>query len=221
VALPLGLVRGALPTAFDALGADPDHGALAARAIMTTDPFPKESAAQFGIGLILARAVASASLLFTGVTRLPLTAAWDHVAPRWLMKLDPKRRTPVHSILFVASLVMAFIALSLLGVGDQESSQLLVASSVVHYAIAYAALFALPLFGALSGRLPGWLKIAAGAGLLSSLIALGISVYPVVEVVSRRAYAVKIASVVVLTNLLGLALYRWAGRRRDQAAASR
>ena len=50
VALPIGLVRGALPTAFDALGSDQDHGALAARAIMTTDPFPKESAAQFGIG---------------------------------------------------------------------------------------------------------------------------------------------------------------------------
>ena len=50
VALPIGLVRGALPAAFDALGSDQDHGALAARAIMTTDPFPKESAAQFGIG---------------------------------------------------------------------------------------------------------------------------------------------------------------------------
>src|SRR6185436_751194 len=50
VALPIGLVRGTLPAAFDALGSDPDHGALAARAIMTTDPFPKESAAQFGIG---------------------------------------------------------------------------------------------------------------------------------------------------------------------------
>jgi glutamate N-acetyltransferase/amino-acid N-acetyltransferase len=50
VALPIALIRGALPNAFDALGTDPDHGALAARAIMTTDPFPKESAAQFGIG---------------------------------------------------------------------------------------------------------------------------------------------------------------------------
>jgi glutamate N-acetyltransferase/amino-acid N-acetyltransferase len=50
VALPIGLVRGALPGAFDSLDADQDHGALAARAIMTTDPFPKESAAQIGIG---------------------------------------------------------------------------------------------------------------------------------------------------------------------------
>jgi len=70
---------------------------------------PGNWAAQFGIGLIVARAVASASLLFTGVTRLPLTAAWDNVAPRWFMKLHPRRGTPVNSILCVAVLVMGFI----------------------------------------------------------------------------------------------------------------
>jgi glutamate N-acetyltransferase/amino-acid N-acetyltransferase len=50
VALPIALVRAALPGAFDSLATDQEHGALAARAIMTTDPFPKESAAQIGIG---------------------------------------------------------------------------------------------------------------------------------------------------------------------------
>ena len=172
---------------------------------------PGAWAAQFGILLLLARAVSSASLLFTGVTRLPLTAAWDNIAPRWFTRLDPKRRTPVNSILFVAGLVMAFIAFSLMGVGDQESSQLLTAASVVHYAIAYAALFALPLFGALSRQLPVWLKVASAAGLFSSLVALAISIYPVVDVVSHTVYAIKIASVVVVTNLLGVFLYRARG----------
>jgi len=50
VALPIQKLRNGLPAAFDALGADAAHGALAARAIMTTDPFPKESAAQIAIG---------------------------------------------------------------------------------------------------------------------------------------------------------------------------
>jgi glutamate N-acetyltransferase/amino-acid N-acetyltransferase len=50
VALPIQKVRTGLPAAFEALGADAAHGALAARAIMTTDPFPKESAAQIAIG---------------------------------------------------------------------------------------------------------------------------------------------------------------------------
>ena len=44
VALPIDRIRGGLPLAFGALGAD--QGAMAARAIMTTDPFPKEAAAQ-------------------------------------------------------------------------------------------------------------------------------------------------------------------------------
>jgi len=43
VALPIEKIRGGLPAAFRALGAD--QGSMAARAIMTTDPFPKETAA--------------------------------------------------------------------------------------------------------------------------------------------------------------------------------
>ena len=48
VALPIEKVRSGLPDAMRALGAD--QGAAAARAIMTTDPFPKEAAAQIAIG---------------------------------------------------------------------------------------------------------------------------------------------------------------------------
>jgi len=48
VGLPMDKIRSALPSAFRALGAD--QGAQAARAIMTTDPFPKEAAARMAIG---------------------------------------------------------------------------------------------------------------------------------------------------------------------------
>jgi glutamate N-acetyltransferase/amino-acid N-acetyltransferase len=48
VSLPMDKIRGGLPLAFRALGAD--QGPQAARAIMTTDPFPKESATQISIG---------------------------------------------------------------------------------------------------------------------------------------------------------------------------
>jgi len=47
VALPMDKIRQGLPLAFQALGAS--HGSLAAQAIMTTDPFPKEAAARVGI----------------------------------------------------------------------------------------------------------------------------------------------------------------------------
>ena len=48
VALPIERIRCGLPLAFQQLGAD--QGAQAARAIMTTDPFPKESATEISIG---------------------------------------------------------------------------------------------------------------------------------------------------------------------------
>jgi amino acid transporter len=171
-------------------------------------------AAQFGIFLLMARAVASASLIFTGLTRLPLATAWDNLVPRWFTRLDQRRQTPVNSIYFVAVLVMGLILLSLLGVQEQEASQLLSLASIVHYAIAYVALFALPLFGnsALRRQLPGWLKFAAAAGIASSLVALLISVYPVVDVVSRAAFAGKICAVVVISNMTGVIIYRL-GRR--------
>ena len=44
VALPMDKIRSGLPLACRALGAD--QGVAAARAIMTTDPFPKEAAAR-------------------------------------------------------------------------------------------------------------------------------------------------------------------------------
>jgi glutamate N-acetyltransferase / amino-acid N-acetyltransferase len=48
VMLPIDRIRGALPAAVAALGAD--QGTAAARAIMTTDPFPKQTAARLVLG---------------------------------------------------------------------------------------------------------------------------------------------------------------------------
>ncbi len=177
--------------------------------------------APLAIILLIARSVASASLLFTGLTRLPMTAGWDHLLPRWFTRLHPRRLTPVNSILFVAFLVMAFILVSMLGVREQEANQLLVNASDVHYAIAYVALFALPLIGsrALRQSLPGWLKVAATAGLLSSLVALFIAVYPIVDVVSSRAYAAKIGVTVIGSNLIGALIYAVAARRSTRPLA--
>lgn len=167
-------------------------------------------AAPFGIFLVMARAVAGGSLLFTGVTRLPMTAGWDNLVPGWFTRLHPRWRTPVNSILFVGALVMLLIVLSMVGVREQEASQLLAAASIVHYAIAYVSLFALPLFGTAAFRagMPWWLRWAAGAGLLASLLTLVIAVYPIVDVVSAGSYAAKIAAVVAVSNGAAVLLYR-------------
>jgi amino acid transporter len=165
--------------------------------------------ARGGILLLMLRAVASSSLIFTGLTRLPMAAGWDHLVPGWFTKLHKRWRTPVNSILFVAVLVMLLILLSMMGVREQEANQLLSGASIVHYAIAYVALFALPLFGrGLRRRLPAWLKVACVGGLASSLVALFIGVYPIVDVVSPGAYAAKIGGVVVCSNFVGYLIYR-------------
>jgi len=171
--------------------------------------------APVAIFLLLLRAVASASLIFTGLTRLPMTAGWDNLVPRWFARLHPRRQTPVNSILFVAVLVMALILLSMMGVREQEASQLLGAASIALYAITYVVLFALPLLGsrALRNALPAWVKVAALAGLIASVVSLAIAIYPIVDVTSRGEYAAKICAVVVLSNIAGVLIYR-AGRRR-------
>ena len=104
---------------------------------------------------------------------------------------------------------------------EQEASQVLTAASVIHYAIAYVMLFALPLMGqrALRSRLPTWLKIAAAAGLLTSSVSLLVGVYPIVDVVSKEEYAVKISSAVVISNMVGVLVYRW-GRRAGSRPTS-
>jgi amino acid transporter len=170
--------------------------------------------APFAIFMLIARAIASSSLIFTGLTRLPMTASWDHLVPEWFSRLDPRRRTPVNSILFVAAIVMILILLSMLGVREQEANQLLSNASVVHYALVYIALFALPLVGTLRLGVPAWLKAAAAAGLFASLVSLSIAVYPIVDVVSKEAYAFKIVSVVLLTNAAGILIYRAGQIRR-------
>ncbi|HKE21974.1 MAG TPA: APC family permease [Bryobacteraceae bacterium] len=172
------------------------------------------TAAPFAIFLIMARNIAAASLIFTGLTRLPMTAGWDRRVPRWFAELHPRRRTPVNSILFMAALATGLILLSMLGVREQEASQTLQEASVAHYAIAYVGLFALPLVGraAFRRQLPLWVRITSAAGLVSSLVSLFIAVYPVVDVVSRSAFAAKICSVVAVSNGIGILIYRASSR---------
>ncbi len=166
--------------------------------------------APFAILLLLVRAVAATSLIFTGLTRLPMAAGWDDLLPNWFTALHPRWRTPVNSILFVAALVIVLLVLSMLGVHEQEAMQLLQNASIVHYGITYVALFALPLFGAatLRGALPKWLKFVSGAGFASSLVAVLIAVHPIINVSSNGTYAAKIGGTVLVSNIIGVLIYR-------------
>ncbi|MBV8830340.1 MAG: APC family permease [Acidobacteriaceae bacterium] len=171
---------------------------------------PGASIAPFAIVLLLGRAVAAASLIFTGLTRLPMTAGWDHLLPSWFTVLHPRSKAPVNSILFVGTVIMLLIISSMLGVHEQEAMQLLQNASNAHYGIAYVLLFALPLFATAHFRrmLPRWLQAVALAGFLSSIVAVLIAIYPIVDVESRLSYACKIGAVVAGSNLLAVLIYR-------------
>ncbi len=160
--------------------------------------------------LVQVRLLAAASLLFTGVTRLPMAVGWDKLVPAWFTRLHPRWRTPANSIVCTALLMLALLLLGSAGVHAQEAFQLLSNASLAHYELAYLAMFAIPLVGARAGRssLPGWLKATSAIGFCATLFSLLISAYPFVDVINPRVYAAKILSTVAISNVIGLTFYK-------------
>jgi amino acid transporter len=175
-------------------------------------------AAIAAIFLLQLRLLGATSYLFTGVTRLPMAAGWNHLVPAWFTRLHPRRRTPTNSIACVAALVFALVLLGSAGVHAQEAYQLLQGASLTHYEVAYLAMFAVPLFGAAALRrsLPTWLKWTSAAGLLSTLFSLLISAYPFVNVVNARIYAIKILSTLAVSNLIAVGFYHLRTRTAEK-----
>jgi glutamate:GABA antiporter len=164
------------------------------------------SLAIFGV---VVRQIALMSLYFAGNSRLPLVAGWDRLLPGWFTRLHPKYKTPVNSILFVGAITLILGLLSLTGVGVQEAFQLLDNAGGVFYASTYLVLFAIPLFGmkAFGVKPPWWLKIACASGFVVSLIYIGFTIVPIIDVPSPLWFAVKIIAVVVLANFIGIIIY--------------
>jgi len=160
--------------------------------------------------------IAQSSVMFTGNTRLPMVAGWDRLLPEWFTRLHSRFKTPVNSILFVGAMTLGIGLVGLIGVGEQEAFQLLWNASGIFYALTYLVMFAIPLFG-LRGVQPRptlWLRVCALSGLLMTLLYVGLSIVPIVEVESRFLFAVKISGLIVVTNVVGLGVYLAAARRR-------
>jgi glutamate:GABA antiporter len=162
--------------------------------------------------------LATFCVFFTVSTRLPMVAGWDHLLPQWFSRLHPRYRTPINSVLFLGAATLVVALAALVGVGHEESYELLLTWSFTFYGIAYLALFAIPIFSpknrGLRPRL--WVRIAAASGLLVTLLFVALSIFPVINVGSSRSYSAKIAGVVLGANLLGWMIYR-AGRRKKSA----
>ena len=166
------------------------------------------------LSAMIAIRFAQASVNFAGSTRLPMVAGWDNLLPGWFTRLDAKYKTPRNSIFFVGVATFALSAVGLIGVGKQEAFQLLWNSAGIFYGLTYLAMFAVPLFGLRRAavRAPWWIKACAASGLLMTGLYVTLSVLPIIPVGSRTMFAAKIIGLIVVTNLIGVALYGARGR---------
>ena len=93
-------------------------------------------------------------------------------------------------------------------VGHAEAFQLLFNASGIFYALTYVVMFAIPLFGlrGLAPRPPLWLRLASLSGLLMTLLYIGLSVFPIIQVDSVSTFALKIILLIAVMNLVGAGL---------------
>ncbi|HZQ41795.1 MAG TPA: APC family permease [Acidobacteriaceae bacterium] len=176
--------------------------------------------ARFSILLLQIRILGASSYLFTGVTRLPMTAGWDHLAPRWFTRLHPRFHTPANSIYFTTAIVAAMLVFGSLGVRAAEAFDVLNNASTEFYVLAYIAMFAIGFFGPhnLRRQLPGWAIAWCGLGALTSILVFILNAYPFVHVASAFGFATKILGTIIAANVLGYLFYRRAANHPPRAS---
>ena len=165
--------------------------------------------------------LAQASVNFTANSRLPMVAGWDRLLPRWFTRLHPKYKTPVNSVIFVGAMTLTASLAGMVGVGHQEAYQLLQSASVIFYAFSYLVMLLLPLAGLSRGfaRTPWWLKVAACSGFAMTLLNVVLSIFPIIHVESRLSFGLKISSVILAANAVGVFFFVMAERRKKYEPA--
>ena len=171
--------------------------------------------------LLLTNYLASFALNFAANTRLPMVAGWDHLLPAWFTRLHSKYRTPVNSIAFLGVVTLGASLAVLIGVKELEAFSMLQIWGFAFYGLAYLALFAIPPFAKKDSQLRSgpMLKVAALSGLALTLLFVGLSIVPIVDVTDRTAYAVKTVAVLVGANAFAFLLF-YAQRRSRKPAST-
>ena len=174
---------------------------------------------RLAILLLQIRILGAANFMFAGFTRLPMTAGWDHLVPSWLAHLHPRFRTPSNAILLGAFAVAGLLLLSFAGSHASEAFALLNNASNACYALAYIAMFLIPIAGAVAIRsqMPRWVKWVMVPGVLAMVFATCLEAYPFLDVPNPMSFAMKIVLTTVTLNVLGYAFYRIRNTRRVAA----
>jgi len=139
------------------------------------------------------------------VSRLPMVAGWDGLLPAWCSELHPRHRTPVKSLILVVIACLVLGAASLVNVGEQEATQLLIGAGMACSGIYYLAMFSVVLRG---GGAPFWLKAGACTAAAVTVLAVVLQVVPILDVKQPGLFAAKVGGGVVLINAAGVWMYR-------------
>ena len=173
------------------------------------------------IAALLFSFIASMAISFGLTTRLPLVAGWEKLLPEWFGRLHPRRKTPTNSILFVGAVAVAMALAGVGGAGQQEAFQLLQNASGIFYALAYLAMFALPLMGRQKEILKPalWLQAASASGFVMTAMYLVLSLFPIIDVARPLIFTAKVGGFIVACQLAAAALF-YSYRRRSRAHTS-
>jgi amino acid transporter len=161
------------------------------------------------LAVLLFSFIASHALILGYASRLPLVAGWDKLLPDWFGRLHPRRKTPTHSILFVGAVAFAIAMSGVAGAGQQEAFQLLQNASGIFYALAYLAMFALPLAGRQKkiARPALWLQAAAVSGFVITAMYLVLSLFPIIDVPRPFVFTAKVGGFVLMCQLVAVGLF--------------
>jgi amino acid transporter len=204
------------------------HEVHAGVAINYVAPIPQTLTLAFGGGgvaavvakvailLLQIRILGAASYLFTGATRLPMTAGWDHLIPEWFTRMHPRFLTPTNSIYVTGAVVASLLVLGSAGVHAADAFGVLNDASSEFYALAYLAMFLIPICGAapLREKLPRWVSVVCAGGVAAILFVIVLNAYPFVDVGSPGEFAAKIVGTTLLVNACGYFFYRARGKPR-------
>ncbi len=173
------------------------------------------------IAALLFAYLASQALIFAEATRLPLVAGWDKLLPEWFGRLHPRRKTPTNSIVFLGAVAFLIAIAGVAGAGQQEAFQLLQNASGIFYALAYLAMFALPLAGRQRkiAKPALWLRAAAVSGFLITAMYLVLALFPIIDVPNPLVFTLKIGGFVLACELAAAGLFL-SYRRRSAANAN-
>jgi amino acid transporter len=166
--------------------------------------------ARAAILLLQLRILGACSFLFTGITRLPMAAGWDHLIPAWFSRLHPRYKTPTNSVLVATVLIAAFLLLASAGKRAAETFNMLNNAGSQFYVIAYLVMFAIPILGMklFSNRVPRWVVMLSSIGFLVMVLTFFLNAYPFDGTDAPMPFAAKLLGLTAVINVVGYAFFR-------------